>query len=467
MGRRARLSISLAVAALLGPGCAQLGGQFGAGFEGAPVAVSDISLAQAEWIEPAPQDAVPAASWRWFDDPVLSDLLDRALEANLTVQSTRLALEQARIGLRGAEVRAGPTGGIGGPDVSLSQADEGDLSGRVSLGAFARYELDLWDVNARAVEQAGLSVADAEDALITARISLAGALVNTYVQLRVLDADIALTEEQLAITERLRDVAETRFEAGVTTSFELNQFVVLLQSLRSQIQAARTQRRATEQAIAALLGEPPGGVSIAPRAFTDFPVDTLRPDAPITLLAARPDLRRAERALRRADIAIADARAAFLPSVTLRAAADSGGDLRNLAAGLSSGWTLSASLLTALLDDGSRARTLESRRIEARRAVLSYRASVIAALQEVEAALANQNDNLRQAEILALQLSAQEEAARQSEVQYRAGALSADDLVRQQERLLALRGRQVGLWANEVRAKVQLLRSFGVDPGES
>ena len=452
--------LAAGVAALSLTACAQ----FGAGFEGPPTAVPDIGLDHSDWLAPAPDGAISAGGWRGFEDRLLLELVDRAVENSPNVESAALALQQAEIQLRGARVQAGPTGRVGGPNVTVSQPDEGDWSGRILANASARYVIDLWGENARAVERAELSVDDAEDRLITARISIASGVVNTYVQLRVLDAQIALNREQLAITERQLEVAEVRVRAGVRTRLAANQFIVQLQTLRSQIESNETQRLEAENALAALLGEPPGALRIEPTPFAPFPVQTLRPDAPVTLLTLRPDLRGAERSLRRADISIADARAAFLPSLSIGAAASTSGDLRDLADGLSSGWSLSADLLTTLLDDGSRQRNLERQRLAARGAVLDYRTTVISALRDVEAALNAQNENLRQAEILALQLSAQEDAARQTEAQFRAGALSADNLVREQERLLNLRQRQVSLWAASVRAKVQLLVSFGVDP---
>ena len=436
----------------------------GAGVEGPPTAEPDIDLEQAAWLATTPDGAVAAGSWRSFEDPLLLDLVDRAVRNSPTVESAALALQQAQIQLRGARVQAGPTGRVGGPDVSVSQSDQGDWNGQIFGSASASYLVDLWGENARAVERSELSVDDAEDQLISSRISIASGVVNTYIALRVLDAQIALNREQLAITERQLEVAEVRVRAGVSTRLAVNQFIVQLQTLRSQIESSETQRLEAENALAALLGVPPGGLRIEPRPFSPFPVQTLRPEAPITLLAGRPDLRRAERNLRRADISVADARAAFLPSLSIGAAASARGDLRALADGLSSGWSLIADLLTTLLDDRSRQRNLERQRLAARGAVLDYRTTVISALQDVETALNAQNENLRQAEILALQLAAQEDAARQTEAQYRAGALSADDLVREQERLLNLRQSEVNLWAASVRAKLQLLVSFGVDP---
>ena len=148
-----------------------------------------------------------------------------------------------------------------------------------------------------------------------------------------------------------------------------------------------------------------------------------------------------------------------LQSLVLRA-----GDLGDLLAAPVNSWSVFADLANTLLDNGRRDRSLRAQLISAEQAVLLYHSVVLSALQDVEGALVEQNSNIRRTEIQTLQLAQQEDLARQTQAQFEAGVLSADDLIREQRTALNLREQEIRNWRAGLSVTIRLLRGLGIDP---
>lgn len=417
-----------------------------------------------DWSEDVPEVSQLDISWASFDDPILQDLIVQGLANNPGLQATRLSLEAARIGVEDAEVRRGIVRSVSGPNVGLSQGKARDLSGFVALSGGASYEVDLWGRLATNVAISELSVATVEETIRTARISLAGQIVQTYFDLRVDDEVLKLQKNQLGLIRRQRDVAQVRYDAGVRTRLSVTQFEVEIQSLLSSIETTIARRRQSEQTLAILLGKNPQSFSIEPLELTLFAIPRVSPKTPAEVLAARPDIRAAEFNLARADLSVLQARRAFLPSLGVGINGSLSSDLSALLSTPVTTWSLFADLTSTLLDNGGRDRALRAQIIGAEQSLLGYHSVVLLALQEVESALVEQESNIRRIEIQTLQLAQQEDIARQTRAQFEAGVLSTDDLIREQRTALGLREQEIRNWRAGLNTTVRLLRGIGVDP---
>lgn len=418
------------------------------------------------WSEPVPEVARANVSWASLDDEVLQALITQGLAINPGLQSTRLSLDAARIGMEDAEARRGVVISATGPNLDVSDGKTRDLSGFVSLSGGASYEIDLWGRLATNVVLNELTVATVEEGIRTARISLAGQIAQTYFDLRVDDALLELQLDQLALTRHQRVVAQVRFDAGVRTRLSVAQFDVEIQSLLSSIETTIAQRRQSEQSLAVLLGENPQSFSIEAIPLVLFEVPRVSPQTPLEVLARRPDIRVAENGLARAGLSVQQARRAFLPTLGFGIGGSSSSDLMELLASPVSSWSVFADLTSTLLDNGSRDRNLRTQLIGAEQSLLGYHSIVLSALQDVESALVEQNSNIRRIEIQTLQLAQQEDIARQTEAQFDAGVLSADDLIREQRTALSLREQEIRNWRSGLSGAIRLLRGLGIDPKE-
>ena len=117
-----------------------------------------------------------ATFWRGFNDPALSDLIERALAANGDVRIAQARLQEARATLQGAQAERLPNIGAVA-DVNRSLVPEVQFPGTVGsqrtgtvydAGFTANWELDFFGRNRRASESAAAQV-EASQAGVTLR----------------------------------------------------------------------------------------------------------------------------------------------------------------------------------------------------------------------------------------------------------------------------------------------------------
>ncbi|UZD65622.1 TolC family protein [Marinobacter sp. AN1] len=182
---------------------------------------------------------------------------------------------------------------------------------------------------------------------------------------------------------------------------------------------------------------------------------------PSDLLTRRPDLAIAEAQLQAADANLAQARAAWLPSVSL--GLNAGASTANLASLANPVETLGWSITLAqnLFDGGTRdAQTAIS---ESRRRALAedYRGAILAALQETDDALDRLQTSQRRE---ALQRTVSERAERTLELtdlRYRAGSDELLTLLDAQRTLFQTRDQLVQLRLARLQATVDLYKAIG------
>ncbi|MGI4861153.1 MAG: efflux transporter outer membrane subunit [Janthinobacterium lividum] len=348
------------------------------------------------WKVAQPADhADRGAWWEIFSDPVLNGLIEKANRSNQSIAEYAAAYRQA--GALVAEARASyfPTATASG---STTRAGSGTTTGNTShsystsLGA--SWEPDLWGSIGRSVtsERAGQQSAEAN--LANARLSVQGTLAEDYFNLRSLDAAQALYDRTVSAYKQSLLMTQNRYNVGVAGRADVVQAQTLLQSAQASAVDNQISRAQYEHAIAVLVGEPASTFSIAAA-----PLDAQPPTIPLrlpgALLERRPDVASAERTAAAANEQIGIAQAAFFPTLTL--SASGGFDSTSLATWLTAParfWSLGPSLAATLFDGGLRHAKVDAARAVYDQEAAAYRATVLAAFQNVE-------DNLASLRILA------------------------------------------------------------------
>ena len=137
-------------------------------------------------------------------------------------------------------------------------------------------------------------------------------LAQTYLLLRVQDAQLDLLRQTVAAYERSLQLTRNQYAAGIVARGDVAQAEAQLKSTQAQVFDAQITRAQLEHAVAVLVGKPPAELSIAPRELT-----AVYPDVPLAvpsaLLERRPDIAAAERRAASANAQIGVAQAAFFP----------------------------------------------------------------------------------------------------------------------------------------------------------
>lgn len=265
--------------------------------------------------------------WEVFNDPILSELINKAAAQNLDLQTAGLRIIESRASLGIAIGNQFPQSQDIGAAYSRTKiannapnvidADRNYDTGTV--GFDAAWELDFWGKFRRGIESADASLA-ADIALYDDLVvSLTAEVASTYVLIREFQERIRLAEENVVVQTSSLNIADVRFKAGAVSELDVTQALALLRDTQATIPALQAQLRQAQNALAVLLGTPPydlmkdlGGVKPIPTTPSEVALGI-----PADLLRRRPDIRRAEYEAAAQSARIGVARAELFPSISI------------------------------------------------------------------------------------------------------------------------------------------------------
>ena len=325
----------------------------------------------------------------------------------------------------------------------------------------ASWEPDLWGGIRRNIESnSDTAQASAAD-LAAARLSVQATLAQTYLLLRVQDAQLDLLRQTVAAYERSLQLTRNQYAAGIIARGDVAQAEAQLKSTQAQVFDAQITRAQLEHAVAVLVGKPPAELSIAPRELM-----AVYPDVPLAvpsaLLERRPDIAAAERRAASANAQIGVAQAAFFPALTLSANAGLQSSVIGSLLSLPNRyWSLGATLAQTLFDAGLRSAQKTQAIATYDETVASYRQTVLSGFQEVE-------DNLVALSLLEQEAAVQDAAvaaARESAAialnQYKAGTANYLAVVVLQANALNSERTSLGILGRRLTASVGLVKALG------
>jgi NodT family efflux transporter outer membrane factor (OMF) lipoprotein len=338
---------------------------------------------------------------------------------------------------------------------------EGDESGSTSVSLNARYEVDLWGRLAASRDASRANLAATRFDRDAARLSMAANVATLWFQSLALEERVDIARQNLTIAERVLRVVQARYDNGAASALELSQQRSTVLNQRKAIEPLEVSLRQTRSALAILLGRNPQAGFIAGERLAGLQVPAVGAGLPSELLLRRPDIAASEAGLAAAAANLAAARGALLPSISLSAgAATSSAELLSLV-GRNSVLSLSASLLQTIFDGGRLAADVDIQRSRQRELVETHRRTVLAALKEVEDALADSardaNQEAAQREILA----EAQRSLRLAELRYREGADSLLTVLDAQRTLFSAQDQLAQLRLARLTDAVNLYKALG------
>jgi NodT family efflux transporter outer membrane factor (OMF) lipoprotein len=443
---------SLILLLLAGTGCASL--------TTSPVPSPDVAVPAAYDEASAPAAAaVPADWWKAFDAQQLSQLVAEALQGSpdLAIAGERVQQAQAAVRIAGASLFPAVDA-----QARTSRQTGGGNFDSTSAGLTASYELDVWGRNGALARSAQSSAQASRFDRETVRLSLVAGVANAYFEVLALRSRLAIARDNLAIAERVLGVVEARYKNGAASGLDLSRQRTAVESQRAAIPALELQERQTLAALAILIGRAPEGFNLTQQELGSVAVPSIAPGLPSDLLTRRPDVASAEASLVAANADLAAARAALFPSISLTGAAGKASDaLLSLAGGPGATLSLAASVLQPIFDGGRLRAQRSIAESRERELVQSYRAAILAALADVERALAATS---RTAEQEQLQSRVVDEAKRSlslAEIRYKEGADDLLSTLDAQRTLFQAQDQLASLRLSRLEAAVALYKALG------
>lgn len=370
------------------------------------------------------------AWWERFGDPVLNDLVTRALAHNYDIRVAVATVEQAEGLAREARAAFFPEIDLnaGSTRNRVSTVTQPPLQAglpalrddrKAALGT--SFELDVWGRLRRASEAARADLLSSRYARDTVELSVAGLVTSSYLTLRAADASSAATTNTLDTRRNALEIAKARLEAGKASPIDVYQAEGSVASAEAQAADLRRQRGLAENQLALLTGQP--GLTIPAGDLRQLPIPPVPPvGLPSALLAARPDVRQAEETLISQNARIGVAKAAIFPTISLTGSYGSeSGALTDLFSSAAGTWGLGVGLAMPIFDAGRNFARIDQASARQRQALATYQKTVQTAFKEVNDALIGLRENRQGDEAQARQVQATQKTLELAQVRYEAG----------------------------------------------
>ncbi|MBU9385746.1 efflux transporter outer membrane subunit [Burkholderia gladioli] len=439
----------------------------------------------AQWTQAAKQETpavgsravsgdVDAQWWTSFSDAELSSLVQRVAGASLDVKVATQRLMQARAARRmtGADAMPALDGTASYQHSRSSQnglVDISGLNGRHDYnvwqpGIDASWELDLWGRVRREIESADASVQATAELRRDVLLSAIAETASDYIQLRGVQAQQAVVEQNLDIARQSLRLTQIRFTDGVATHLETAQAAAQVSGIEARLPVLENQRVHLVNALSFLLGEPPRtleGELDAVRAIPPVP-PRVPVGLPSQLAERRPDIREAEARLHGATADIGVAVGDFYPRVTLSAnlslQAMHFGDLDEWSSRM---FGVGPALTVPIFEGGRLKGQLELRKAQQREAMIEYQRTVLNAWHEVDNAMSDYNTRQTREEKLDETEVQDSEALENARSQYLAGATDFLNVLTVQRDLLDTQQAKVVSITDVSLALVGLYKALG------
>lgn len=399
--------------------------------------------------------------WLTFDDPALTEAIDRALAGNFNLLAAHDRLVQAEAVARKAGADKYPQlDGRALARETWTSREETNSNTDLTLGLAASYEVDLWGRVRSRTEAAWLDTEAREADLQTAAITISAEIGTIWYQIAEIKKEQDLVVEQRLLNEKILEIITAQFRAGQVGVADVMQQKQLIERNNGELIVLKARLHNLEQQLAILLGEMPGHSSLP------VPVDLVElPPLPQTglpteLLERRPDIRSAYLSLLASDQRVAEAVANKFPKLSLSADASTGGEQ---ASDIFNNWisSLAANLAGPIFDGGARQAEVDRTQARASESFHLYSQTVLEAVGEVEIALILEAEQKRLIENLGIRLDLAQATVERVGDRYRQGA---QDYERVLTALISFQGLQTELLRARqelIDFRIRLYRSLG------
>ena len=366
--------------------------------------------------------------WQQYQDPTLNELVEKALKNN-----TNIALAVARIEEADASMRE--VGASLYPQIDLSAGANrskvtelgafptfgGAVRNNFNFGLSTAYEIDFWGKIKRAKESASASALASRADKDTVELSLIGLVSSNYLQLRGLDAQIAVTKDNQVSRKEALSLNQRRLAGGVASSLEVSQAEVAVSNLDAQLTELTRLRALTLHQLAVLTGQL--DLKLADADLRALPVPPTPPAGlPSALLENRPDIRQAEQNLIAQNAKIGVAKAAMYPSISLTGSLGAEsvdlGDILKAGARI---WSFGLGLDLPIFDSNRRQSRVEQAEARQKQALAQYQTAIQNAFKEVNDALISRRLNAEREQAYIRSENSAKQALSVAENRYKSG----------------------------------------------
>lgn len=376
--------------------------------------------------------------WASFKDAQLATLIEQAVLANNDLEGALARVNQARASRREAFLDLFPTITAAGKYArthiptstfaggSFRNGNSHITNEYYSSGFDAFWELDIFGRVRRGIEAKGAesaaSVATLQDAI---RI-LVSEVARTYVQLRSVQQQLSVAEQNANTQEKVVSIAKALFKGGQSTEFDVVRAKAQLANTHASIPRLQAQVQAFLYRLAVLCGKQPSEIEPQLAMSANIP----KYQGPITigdpagLLQRRPDIRAAEMRLAAATASIGLVKGNLFPKVTFNGSISlQAPTVEALTSGDNDSYSILPTISWPAFNIGRVLAQVDQAESAQKEALAQYEQAVLLALEDTENALTQFSTNKRKRDYLSESVKNSAKAVEIARLQYENGLI--------------------------------------------
>lgn len=363
--------------------------------------VSDYAKALSEEVD---STSLPYLGWeKIFTDPKLQNLINIALENNKDLNNARLNVEIAQAQLKGAKLSYYPSVALN-PNGGTSSYGGSRMQFSYTIPLAVQWEIDAFAKILNKKRGAEANVELMQDYEQAARSQIVCSVASVYYSLVMLYQQLDLSKRTSEIWNEQVEIMALLKNAGRTTEAAVVQSRANYYNIMSTIPTLENSINTLQNTLSLLLNTYPQTWEVTGDLTFTVP-DELINGIPISYLAARPDIRAAERAMAVAYYNTNSARVNFYPSIVISAQ----GGFTNLLGSVIRNpgeffIQLAGSIAAPIFSRGQNIATLEAAKAQQAQALNNFEYAVLTASADVSDALVSYNKYTDQNKYLQLQV---------------------------------------------------------------
>jgi NodT family efflux transporter outer membrane factor (OMF) lipoprotein len=414
--------------------------------------------------------------WSGFSDPLLTEMVQRALDQNLDLAASIARVQQARAAASGAGAALLPSVDLDASATYERQSTRGAFGSVAStipgysrgihdysVGPAASWEIDLFGGLRRAAGAARAEAEAAEADQAGTRIIVAADAADAYLQIRGYQARLAVARQTITDDEHLLKLVHERYDAGASTGREIAQAEALLKQARASVPPLAIGLEQQLNRLDVLMGAQPGTYARELAQIQDIPAVPPVPadNEPTEMLRRRPDIIAAERRLAASNERIGAAISDYYPKFSLSGALGFETISSHLFTNQAFQPVGQGALRWRLFDFGKINAEVAQAKGSHAETLAHYRQSVLKAAEDVEDSVTVLIQNQLRVNEVQDQVESLVRARDLSEQAYRAGSITLTDVLDADRQLLTARDEADSSRADAARAAVGVYRALG------
>jgi len=411
------------------------------------------------------------ATWSRFNDPQLSQLIEKAKLNNIDVAIARQRVLMARAGSQAVSARLAPeitlTASSSEQKTDFTDAVKQGIpdTRSVRAGVEIGFEVDIFGSAKSGAKAADYDALAADENVLVAQWLASTEVAQQYFIWQGARLRVKQVESLISIAKQSEGLTKQLADHGLASQFDVARKTANTNKLASQITPLKVLVSTSEAKINVLLGKSPTIQmdDLTEAVVAAIPsVPTMKPGQPIDLLKRRPDLRIAEAKLMAATARLKQSRADLWPKFYISTIFGTQDIELNTQSLPSANFSNVVVAFAAPIFNAGRLRAMVNiQSAREQEALLKYELTALKALQDVESALVLKQGAYERLGVLTASAKNWHDSLKHAEALHQEGQINTGDLLDAQRALVAAEISRTEAEIDYALSAVQLIRALG------